>query len=278
MTRDIYFLNSKKDKWRFIIFVTLFVPAFLLIFQPFGVNNFDPKNTISSTFLLAMLGYGLVIGFSLVLFEFVIAKYIFQKKTIEWLATKWILELLFLSFTVFMYYNIMGGFHDWYFKSYISFVFNISIMALIPIAFVLLYSLNKQAQKSIVEIEKRPKIAIDNQFISLNSYNGKEKITLLLKDFLFAEAEDNYVKVYFVERHSVRTKLLRAKLSRIEDELSDFGVQRCHRSYLVNCLNVQRIVQTGSKMQLIIKMYSETIPVSKSYRAEISTFFSTHHN
>ena len=277
MKRDYIFLNSNRDKWRFIIFLTLFVPAFLLIFQPFGVNNFDPKNTITSTFLLSMLGFGLVIGLSLTFFEFVLARIILKKNTLRHFITKWILELVFLSFTVFLYYNVMGGFHDWHFISFLSFVFNIGMMALIPFAIVFLFYLNKEKSKSLEQLAQQPKLSIEDKFISLYSYNKKEKITILLKDLLFVEAQDNYVKIYFIEKDTVKTKLLRNKLSGLEEDLKNYGIIRCHRSYIINSSIIERVIQSGNKTQIILKKYPNPISVSRSYMEEIDTIFSTRH-
>ncbi len=49
--KEVTIHQSNRDKWSLVLFMMVFVPLFLLIFQPFGVNNFDPTHSISSVFL-----------------------------------------------------------------------------------------------------------------------------------------------------------------------------------------------------------------------------------
>lgn len=269
--------NSKRDTWILIAFITVFVPLFLLIFQPFGVNNFDPNHTIGSTFLFSMLGFGLVIGVSLTFFEFVIANKLFKNKTLPIVILKWSLELIFLTFFIFLYYNILGDFHDWYFGSFMDFVFNISIMAIIPLLIFYLYHRGKQSEIAFKELEMQPKIDLEDSFITFSSYNQKDQITMPLKNFMYAEAQDNYVSISFIEKGNLIKKLLRTKLSNLELEFKNQGIVRCHRSYLVNISNVEKLSKSGKKMQLMLQMVASPIPVSRSYFSEMEAHFSIRH-
>ena len=59
--------------------------------------------------------------------------------------------------------------------------------------------------------------------------------------------------------------MLRATSKQMEDELSDYPmIVRCHRAFLVNLGQVEKIISNSGAMQLSIKHCDESIPVSRS--------------
>ncbi len=67
--------------------------------------------------------------------------------------------------------------------------------------------------------------------------DGHEQFKILMKDILYAEAEDNYVFLYFNKTR----KLLSMSLKTLEKELLDPRFLRIHRSYLINMDNIERV-------------------------------------
>lgn len=97
-----------------------------------------------------------------------------------------------------------------------------------------------------------------------------EKILLQVADLLYIEAVGNYVKVYHLSDGQVRTDMLRATSRQMEDELSVYPtIVRCHRAFLVNLQQVERIVAKAGTMQLVIKHCRESLPVSRSNMAQV---------
>ncbi len=76
-SKPVFFLRSKKEKWGLIIFLALYIPLFLLVFQPFGVNNYDPTHAIRMEFVIAAIAFGIVNFITLFIFEFAITPYFF---------------------------------------------------------------------------------------------------------------------------------------------------------------------------------------------------------
>ena len=92
-----------------------------------------------------------------------------------------------------------------------------------------------------------------------------EKITLSINDLLFIETVGNYVKVCHLNGGQVRTDMLRATSKQMEDELHNYPmIVRCHRAFLVNLAQVEKIVAKSGSMQLTIKHSHDSIPVSRS--------------
>ena len=56
-----HYFDIPRYQWLFAGSIGLFVALFLLAFQPFGVNNFDPTFSIRLEFALAVAGFGAVI-------------------------------------------------------------------------------------------------------------------------------------------------------------------------------------------------------------------------
>ncbi|MBR5688266.1 MAG: LytTR family transcriptional regulator DNA-binding domain-containing protein [Prevotella sp.] len=93
---------------------------------------------------------------------------------------------------------------------------------------------------------------------------------MLVTDLLYIEAVGNYVKVYQLRDGRVRNDMLRATSKQIEHELAGFPmIVRCHRAFLVNLQQVERIVSKSGSMQLYIKHSHEYIPVSRSNMAKV---------
>lgn len=113
-----------------------------------------------------------------------------------------------------------------------------------------------------------PMTGTDTEIILSGSTN--ERITLHISDLLYIEAVGNYVKVNYLSEGQVRTTMLRATSKQMEDDLSGYPmVVRCHRAFLVNLAQVERIVSKSGSMQLVINYSKDYIPVSRSNIAHI---------
>ncbi len=97
-----------------------------------------------------------------------------------------------------------------------------------------------------------------------------ESVALQIDDLLYVETVGNYVKVYQVHDGKVQNNMIRATSKQMEDQLKDYPlVVRCHRAFLVNLVQVEKIVSKSGSMQLLIKHCHESIPVSRSNMAGV---------
>ncbi|MDW7690853.1 LytTR family DNA-binding domain-containing protein [Flammeovirgaceae bacterium SG7u.111] len=102
------------------------------------------------------------------------------------------------------------------------------------------------------------------------SSNGKQSIQMEAEDFLYAKAEDNYVKIFYLKNNEPKSVLLREKLSNIEKQLIVSQFARCHRSYLVNKANISHVEKKNQRVLLHLKNVEDPLPVSASYVQEFS--------
>ena len=100
--------------------------------------------------------------------------------------------------------------------------------------------------------------------------NTSETTTVHIPDLLYIEAVGNYVKIYQLRYGQVHNDMLRATSKQMEEDLSSYPmIVRCHRAFLVNLQQVERIISQAGTMQLLIKHCNESLPVSRSNMAQV---------
>lgn len=105
----------------------------------------------------------------------------------------------------------------------------------------------------------------DTHGIAFHDEDGRHCISLPGSDVLFISAADNYVEVYYLENGSVRKTLIRNSLKNVESMLvhkPDFF--RCHRSFLVNLHNIQKVEGNARGYLLHLFPGLPAIPVSRT--------------
>lgn len=100
--------------------------------------------------------------------------------------------------------------------------------------------------------------------------NTSETTTVHIPDLLYIEAVGNYVKIYQLRDGQVHNDMLRATSKQMEEDLSSYPmIVRCHRAFLVNLQQVERIISQAGTMQLLIKHCNESLPVSRSNMSQV---------
>jgi DNA-binding LytR/AlgR family response regulator len=102
--------------------------------------------------------------------------------------------------------------------------------------------------------------------VSFTDEKGVLKFSVKKEDLLYIEAADNYILIHYMASRKPVKYMIRTSLKRIEQEMPDAGLVRCHRSFIVNIDNVKVIRK--EKEGLIIGFGSpedSTVPISKTY-------------
>jgi hypothetical protein len=123
-------------------------------------------------------------------------------------------------------------------------------------------SLQDQPKRQLTEGVNKP--------ILLPSNNKSDQLLLLLKDFLFAQVQDNYVEVVFCKSGKIERRLIRATLTMLEEVfLSHSTIFRCHKSYIINLKQVATVRGNAQGYRLGVKGTNCSIPVSRNYIEEL---------
>ena len=265
-------MDSRKDKWQLVAFVSIFSTLFLILFQPFGVNNYDPTHTIRPEFALFMALFGLFIANVLALNEFFLAPLFFHNRNRLQLIFWTVWTLLLLSSAIFLFYNFLGGFHDWHLSSYRGFLWNVSNMMAIPIAMSYLYFYNCQAYQKLQELQlKHQQDITQNALVYFESDNGKERFAIHWDQLLFLESQDNYVAVHYLEAGQLRKKLIRSTLKKLERAFAGSPLIRCHRSFMANMAQVVQAEGNIHHLKLTLHDSAEPLPVSRNYMSGVNS-------
>jgi hypothetical protein len=272
------------SKFWMVLFSGLFVGLFLLLFQPFGLNqlNIEYKS-------LFLLGYGLVTSAALVFYMYVfpfIAKGFYSEK--NWTVGKEILHLLMIVSVIGLGNYFYSGFYfnvanNWLF-GIISFQAFTLLIGLFPITAWTLLSYNRYLKinlkeaglvnASIVEGSKHEHQHFAGKALKLTSTNqGDEPVEVMIDDFLFVRSDGNYLDVYFLEEGKMQHSLIRNTLVNAVSILSEYfpPLIRCHRSYIINLDRIENV--DGNAQGLIVKLKNcnEKVPVSRKYIEELKS-------
>lgn len=253
----------------------LFVGIFLIIFQPFGSSNwFDPYKN------LYLAGYGMV-TFIVLFLASSLGPRVFKNWFLEenWTVGREIshtlLIIVFIAFGNLLYtrqFNISS-----INLSTILFWVGITMaVGIIPASVITLINYNRLLRKHITtDFRINGKVSettLPKQF-TLIAENEKDSITLNSDDLLFIESANNYSEVVYWQNGKREKVLLRSSLSRLEEQIQDSEVVRCHRSYIVNLRQVASISGNAQGYKLELKEEPLVIPVARRYGDLVAGYF-----
>ncbi len=99
--------------------------------------------------------------------------------------------------------------------------------------------------------------------VTLIADNEKDTLTLLSRDLLYIESSDNYCTIVYLKNGQVAKPLLRSSLSRLETQIAQVHIVRCHRSFVVNLDRVERVTGNAQGYKLHLSNGQFQIPVSR---------------
>jgi hypothetical protein len=267
--RLVHNLEVAGYKWIFCASVSVFTFLFLLAFQPFGINNFDPHFRLSVDFVLAVGAIALVVFLTLAINEFVLRPLVLKapgrRSLVAWLA--WIYVLL--GTVSFLFYNWLGDWHDLRWASYFGFLRDIGMMITLPIAGFLFYVRHESLKSEFIQLQSFRSASPSSKLVRFSSDNINEDLSVALDDLLYLESQDNYLAVVWLENGQPRSNLIRSTLKMQEESLGEPALVRCHRSFIVNLSRVRRCQGNRHGLKLGLSGTDRIVPVSRAYTSEI---------
>ena len=266
MPPDLAFLRSTRYQLTVAITTAVFFTLFLLVFLPFGVNNYDPNHHYTGEFLLAMSSMGLSTGLVTALNEFALARRLPRPTGWSSVIGWWLWLCLCIGAANFLLYNWWGSWHDLHWASAGEFILDCAAILIFPLVGCFLHFRHRALhQRFVSELALEQRAMDPEQLLTFSGTGASDHIVLRLKDFLHAKAQDNYVELRFVVGDAAQTHLLRATLANLAEQLQDAGIVRCHRSFLVNLRRVVAVRGSGTRLTLMLDQNGESVPVSRSF-------------
>jgi hypothetical protein len=263
-----------EGKWRIISFISLFVALFLIVFQPFGINQFHDGSKY-----LILSGYGMVTFFTLVvnliIIENIFHRFFDERRWVIWKEFVWLLWIIFsIGLGNALYTSVIFA---PYFNDGISFYINFQLITLavgtIPIAILIIsknsYLTSKYSNSAKTlskNIERKQLETRKNLLVKLVADNGKDFFELPASDILFVESMGNYINVHYLEGKNLLRNTLRNTIKSTQQCFASTPqIIQCHRAYIVNIDKIISIKGNSQGLRVMLSNCDAEVPVSRSY-------------
>lgn len=262
LKQPFHLLDRKKNRWLLSIVTGVYVILFMNLYLPFNVSKWYENDTLPLFIILSSFG---VIGMVVLMISQLVIREIFKIRVVKiyGIILWFIVELILLTITMyFIYGNTSLEGAQLTNEVFLTFKYTILVL-IIPYAGVLFYLFATQQGENIDTL-----LSASNHLVNILDENGELHIALDLDNVLFMKSADNYVEVCFTKDGKLSKELVRTSLKRLEAELDEFPIRRCHRSYMVNITRISISMKNNQGLSLALKDYEdESIPVSKNYKA-----------
>jgi hypothetical protein len=264
LNKPLDLLETNKDKWILIITIGVFSILFLNLYNPFNVSNWHSVE--SMPLFLILSSYGIIGIFILSISQFLIRPLFGIKNFKIGSFILWfVCEVIILGFVMFLIYGDKGMQGNELFGEFLQSLKYTFLVIALPYAAVLYYLHSSKQKQKFFQVDKSEK-----NIIKILDENENVRIAIEPDKLLFIKNADNYVEIFYSNNEGISKELVRTSLKRLESELSDFKIRRCHRSYMVNIKNVTLSKKTRKGLNLELRLENAPlIPVSKNYASVI---------
>lgn len=259
--------------------VGVFVALFLILFQPFNLNDWQ---TPAKAFKIA--GFGVVTTL-VMLTNYLLLPTLFPRYFSDehWTVGKEIIRIISFVTVIALGNRLYLGWQldvplaigGWLWMIGITFLTGlfptVGLVVLNYITQLKKYSreadaLPVHAPSSVVVPETNDPVRATGDSVSvLFADNEKDKLTVPTADLLFIESSDNYCTVAYLKNGQPAKPLMRSSLSRLEKQIAQPHIVRCHRSYVVNLQRVERVTGNAQGYRLHLYDGQFQIPVARQY-------------
>lgn len=224
------------------------------------VGPFDAAELSLWVRMQLMVGYGFI--FMLVYLACIpVQNWIYQKvaRWNGWLESGFLLLFSCLCLPAsYLYYTTDWVRGDYGFPRFCLEVYVPTLVILLP---ALALTRRFMARRRAV-LDTSPAARLSDEWLSISGTNKLDILRLRPKQLIAVSAANNYITVYYQEDGSLRKKLLRTSLKKVQEQLP--MLVRVHRSHLIHPLHF-RAWKDASTLSLT----HLEIPVAQSYKAAL---------
>lgn len=247
----------------------LLIYIFLIVFQPFGTENFRHQYKY-----LLLFPYSVIFGSAFFAAELSIIRFR------DWNIGSELLKVTGILFSA----SILSYFYNALFISHVTLSLgNYLYMLLyclalgIPISTIYILSryiyLKMTHEKTAEEVSRQladqdnPIVATFNKVLSISANNTDLQVHE--ENFICAKSMENYCSIYFSENGRMKKLVVRISLSKLLDQVQTDSIKKCHRSFIVNLNQVKNLKGNAQGYRLFLSEIDFEIPVSRSFISSI---------
>jgi len=259
-------LSDQRLFLRILIFLSLFPPIFIMIFNPFGIISMHSLVTY-----FAILGYGIIGAgisyFFVQLCKTRCSKYLQSKNAFGLIITGGT-YLLILTIGNFIYNNLLANFENLSWLIFLYMFIKTSLIAILPLCFIGFWLYNRKLKGAVNQNSNN----IQNKLLHIISDNNRDRLSLPYEDLYYIKKEDNYVLVHFGRSSKLEKRMIRSTLTKIERMIQSPNIRRCHNSFIVNLDKVREVKKNASGMRLRLEQVDRELRVSKKFVSKIGQY------
>ena len=282
------FIYKRSNQVAMVISVPLFAFIFITIYRPLdfykindgflsGLNISRELAIQLITLLLVLVGLIVAAVSRVVMGIYTRKRQLSYTQYIGWIATE--IVVMASLYTIAALLTESGKDVVTLFRN--SLVKTILIMVIPYVICYIVFIWNEQAKqlRTLRERMHQDDSALQHAYTQIYDEKGEMRLSIRLENLLFVEAADNYICIWYANNGSAKKILVRNTMKRIEEQLANSGIIRCHRSYMVNLeqLHILRREKEGLFIEMNIDGLPN-IPVSKSYADSIAKWLTDHMN
>lgn len=269
------YLTSKSNIVKTVVFTALFALAFINFYAPFGVNKWFHLSQWQLFFYSSLV---ILTGVMVIVISRIIMYYFTQRYPMNYIQFLiWIfVEIVSMAFFYALFVKYALNEQRLFIEILKISVKNTALVLLIPYSVLSLYFSYQEKSKKLELLEGTGQsLERRKQMIPFHDENNNLKFSIKQGDLLYLEAMDNYVTIFYESTPKMAKYVIRNSLKNLEQRLSNLGIIRCHRSYLVNFEKVKLLKKEKEGLFLELdSVYSIKLPVSKTYVGKVSDAFS----
>ncbi|MBQ0087596.1 MAG: LytTR family transcriptional regulator DNA-binding domain-containing protein [Bacteroidales bacterium] len=273
------YITDKTGVISMLVFTAVFALVFINAYRPFNVDQLYPTVDGFTIFLvsslLIMLGLVVVAVSRFVLYHYA------SKHVITYLGFGFwiIIEILLLALVYARLACIYIPYpekHIW--SILLNTIKNTFLVIVIPYTISVLYIVLRDYSRRLKALDELRLASLEEktpETLTFYDYKGEIRFSIKRENFLYVEACDNYVNIWYMNKGRVEHFLLRSTLKALLSYNMGDSIRRCHRSYIVNFDNVNLIrrdkdggVYADFGVEGVV-----SIPVSSTYAESISGSF-----
>ena len=264
------FTDDLKHNTKVILFISLGVLAFLLIFQPIEVSSLSKKDIFYLVTGLAISTF-LTLSINLLVLPSLFPKAFDSnkwniKKEIFW--NLWI--LLAISSSDFFFYSKLVGILDIGFSDIVKII----LLGFLPVGVLITINQERLLRSHLRSAQAMNKKLLENKqmkdkFITFESQYKNDSLIIKANALIFIRSADNYIEVFFESNGVIKNQMIRSTLNQAEELLKKFDfIMRCHRSFIVNINHIKEIQGNSQGYKLFFENIDFPALVSQKYIPE----------
>ncbi|MCD6112030.1 MAG: LytTR family transcriptional regulator [Bacteroidales bacterium] len=261
------FNDDLKHNAIIILFISLGISAFLLLFQPIEIWSLTKKEIFYIVSGLAASTF-LVLSINLIVLPSLFPKIFYNnvwniKREIIW--DIWI--LMTISASDFIFYSQIIGKVDINFSSIIKII----LLGFLTVAVLITINQDRLLRSHLKSAQQLNKKLIENKqqkerLIHFESDYKNDNLIIKANALVLIKSADNYIDIYYKSDGKIKEQMVRSSLKKSEELVKDFDfIFRCHRTFIVNVNHIKEIQGNSQGYQLYFENIDFPVLVSQKY-------------